>query len=43
VKIAGFTVKQYWHDRYHHDPGHRWLRGLCFELFARRNPPAPAR
>ena len=43
VKIAGFTVKQYWHDRYHHDPGHRWLRGLCFELFAKRNPPAPAR
>jgi DNA-binding transcriptional LysR family regulator len=43
VKIAGFTVKQYWHDRYHHDPGHRWIRSLCVELFAKRNPPAPAR
>lgn len=31
--IPGFTVKQYWHARYHHDAGHRWLRGLCAELF----------
>jgi DNA-binding transcriptional LysR family regulator len=42
VKISGFTVKQYWHDRYHHDPGHRWLRALCMELFAHRRPPAQA-
>lgn len=33
VAIAGFTVKQYWHARYHHDPGNRWLRGLCADLF----------
>jgi DNA-binding transcriptional LysR family regulator len=39
LKIAGFTVKQYWHSRYHHDPGHRWLRALCAELFARPAPP----
>jgi DNA-binding transcriptional LysR family regulator len=40
IKIAGFTVKQYWHARYHHDPGHRWIRSLCVELFARRARPA---
>lgn len=39
VKIAGFTVKQYWHERYHQDPGHRWLRSLSFELLGRGRPP----
>jgi DNA-binding transcriptional LysR family regulator len=31
--IAGFTVKQYWHTRYHQDPASRWLRGVCADLF----------
>jgi DNA-binding transcriptional LysR family regulator len=34
VKVAGFTVRQYWHDRFHRDPGHRFLRSLCAELFS---------
>jgi DNA-binding transcriptional LysR family regulator len=38
VKIPGFPVKQYWHARYHHDAGLRWLRGVCAQLFARVNP-----
>jgi len=42
VKIPAFTVKQYWHVRYHHDAGIRWLRGLCAQLFARSEAP-PAR
>ncbi len=33
VAIDGFTVKQYWHTRYHHDAGNRWLRELCASLF----------
>ena len=36
VKLTTFSVKQYWHGRYHHDPGHRWLRARCAELFAQR-------
>jgi DNA-binding transcriptional LysR family regulator len=32
-EIPGFTVKQYWHARYHHDSACRWLRGICAELF----------
>ena len=35
VKVAAFAVKQYWHERYQRDPGHRWLRSLSFELFER--------
>lgn len=34
VRIAGFTVRQYWHSRFHHDAGHRWLRSLGAELFS---------
>ncbi len=33
--IAGFSVKQHWHARYHRDPANRWLRTLCATLFAR--------
>jgi DNA-binding transcriptional LysR family regulator len=36
VKVPTFTVKQYWHARYHHDYGVRWLRGVCAQLFARK-------
>jgi DNA-binding transcriptional LysR family regulator len=31
--IQSFTVKQHWHERYHHDPANRWLRGICATLF----------
>jgi DNA-binding transcriptional LysR family regulator len=30
--IPGFTVKQYWHARYHADADNRWLRGVCAQL-----------
>lgn len=33
VALPGFTVKQHWHARFHQDPGHQWLRGLCAALF----------
>jgi DNA-binding transcriptional LysR family regulator len=33
LPIAGFTVKQYWHARFHHDPANRWLREVCVQLF----------
>lgn len=36
VPIPGFTVKQHWHARYHHDPANRWLRGVCAQLFMLR-------
>ena len=33
LAIPGFTVKQHWHARYHHDSASRWLRGVCADLF----------
>jgi len=34
INLPSYRVMQYWHQRYHLDPGHRWLRGILFELFA---------
>jgi DNA-binding transcriptional LysR family regulator len=31
--IGGFSVKQYWHARFHHDPANQWLRSICAKLF----------
>jgi DNA-binding transcriptional LysR family regulator len=33
VDIPAFDVRQCWHERYHDDPGHRWLRQQFMELF----------
>jgi DNA-binding transcriptional LysR family regulator len=51
--LPDYPVKQHWHERYHQDPGNKWLRGLIFELLSDRldgdasvslpsGPPAPA-
>jgi DNA-binding transcriptional LysR family regulator len=34
--IPAFTVKQHWHERYHHEPGNKWLRNVCATLFQQR-------
>ncbi len=28
-----FGIKQYWHERYHKDPAHQWMRKLIFSTF----------
>jgi DNA-binding transcriptional LysR family regulator len=33
LPVSGFSVKQYWHARFHHDPANQWLRSTCAELF----------
>jgi DNA-binding transcriptional LysR family regulator len=33
IRIEPFDIRQHWHERYHHDPANRWLRGLVAELF----------
>ena len=38
AKVPGFSVKQYWHARYYHDAGNRWLRAVCVKLFAKPEP-----
>jgi DNA-binding transcriptional LysR family regulator len=34
------TVRQYWHERSHHDEAHQWLRQVIAELFLDRLSPA---
>jgi DNA-binding transcriptional LysR family regulator len=31
VRFPSYSVTQYWHDRYHRDPGNAWLRALVYE------------
>jgi DNA-binding transcriptional LysR family regulator len=33
IAIPSFTVKQYWHTRFHHDATSQWLRRICVNLF----------
>ena len=37
--LPQYAVKQHWHERYHNDPGSRWLRRLIAELLT-TTPPA---
>jgi DNA-binding transcriptional LysR family regulator len=42
--VPGVEIAQYWHERYQHDPAHKWLRTLIAALFGdlRRNETVPA-
>jgi len=33
VKLPTYDTRLFWHERFHRDPGNRWLRGLYIELF----------
>jgi DNA-binding transcriptional LysR family regulator len=33
IRIEPFEIRQHWHERYHHDPANKWMRGLIAELF----------
>jgi hypothetical protein len=33
LPLPGFEVKQYWHERFHSDPGNQWLRHAIASLF----------
>lgn len=36
IEIPRFQVGQFWHDRFHADPGNQWLRGVFRRLYGRR-------
>ena len=36
VALPRFEIAQYWHERYHRDGAHRWLRSVTYELFGSR-------
>mgnify|MGYP006315772815 CR=1 FL=1 len=33
VDIPGFTVHQFWHERYHKDPANKWFREIMREMY----------
>lgn len=33
-ELPPYAVKQHWHERYHHDPGNRWLRSVISDLLS---------
>jgi DNA-binding transcriptional LysR family regulator len=33
VEIPTFEIKQYWHERFHHDPALKWFRTVVTDLF----------
>jgi DNA-binding transcriptional LysR family regulator len=42
IALPTYAVKQHWHERYHHDPATRWLRGVFAALFVERGGRAVA-
>jgi DNA-binding transcriptional LysR family regulator len=34
IALPRIEIAQFWHERYHRDAGHKWLRSLTFELFS---------
>lgn len=38
LEIPRYSVRQFWHEKYHRDPGNRWLRQLVSKLGAERSP-----
>lgn len=39
--MPAYEVRQYWHERYHHDPGNQWLRQTIFNTFVDLPPVEP--
>ena len=37
VSLPRIEIAQYWHERSHRDPAHRWLRSITLELFGDRD------
>ncbi len=33
IKFPDIEIKQHWHERFHHDPANRWMRGVISQLF----------
>jgi len=33
-ELPSYLVRQYWHERYHRDPGCKWLRAVAADIFA---------
>jgi DNA-binding transcriptional LysR family regulator len=38
IALPRIEIAQYWHERYHRDAAHRWIRSKTFELFGNGQP-----
>jgi DNA-binding transcriptional LysR family regulator len=32
IKLLGYTISQYWHERQNNDPAHVWFRSVISEV-----------
>jgi DNA-binding transcriptional LysR family regulator len=37
IALPRIEISQYWHERYHRDAAHRWIRSLSFEIFSEKS------
>jgi DNA-binding transcriptional LysR family regulator len=35
IRVPPYPITSHWHPRSHHDPGHRWMRHMVFDLMRR--------
>lgn len=40
IDLPAYPITQYWHARYHNDPGTVWMRRLVYELYSQVSPAA---
>ncbi|MDB5805077.1 MAG: transcriptional regulator, LysR family [Betaproteobacteria bacterium] len=38
IELPAYPITQYWHARYHNDPGTVWMRRLVHELYSQSGP-----
>ena len=38
IRLPSIDIFQYWHERFHRDPGNRWIRSIFRTLFRRSSP-----
>jgi hypothetical protein len=43
IALPPLRVTQKWHERMHHEPGHRWLRELLRDVMRQMLAPVPSR
>jgi DNA-binding transcriptional LysR family regulator len=36
IRLPTIDIYQYWHDRFHREPGSQWIRSVFARLFTRR-------
>jgi hypothetical protein len=38
IRLPKIDIFQYWHDRFHRDPGNQWTRTVFKDLFRKASP-----